>query len=67
MENYLGYSNITLIHPLKDFSSAFWGSFHPKLWLIKFPSFLRIVIGTGNMQISHWTNWSNCFWFRDFP
>ncbi|EAS03297.1 tyrosyl-DNA phosphodiesterase family protein (macronuclear) [Tetrahymena thermophila SB210] len=62
-----GFKNWTLIHPPKDVSSSWGGAFHPKLWLIKFSSFLRVVIGSGNLHVSDWSVWSNCLWYQDFP
>lgn len=41
-------------------------AFHPKLYLIKFGSFLRVVIGSGNLFIEDWTKWSNVCWVKDF-
>jgi len=65
--NVNGYANCTLIRPNKDLTRPYYGVFHPKLWLLKFPKFLRIVIGSGNLCLPQWVNWSNCLWFRDFP
>ncbi|KRX08140.1 hypothetical protein PPERSA_01685 [Pseudocohnilembus persalinus] len=47
--NYKGFQNWTLIYKQVNF-----GCFHPKLWILKFPNFIRIVIGSGNLQIPHW-------------
>lgn len=69
LRRHLGYDNFTLIYPPKNegMGIAGTGCFHSKLFLLKFPTFLRIVIGTGNLRLLHWTNWSNLLWFRDFP
>ena len=41
-------------------------AFHPKLYLIKFDKFLRVVIGSGNLFLEDWINWSNVCWYKDF-
>ncbi|EGR30196.1 tyrosyl-DNA phosphodiesterase family protein, putative [Ichthyophthirius multifiliis] len=64
---YEGFKNWTLIHPPKDASVSWGGAFHPKLWLIKFNEFLRVVVGSGNLHICDWSVWSNCLWYQDFP
>jgi hypothetical protein len=43
-----------------------YGVFHTKLWLIKFHTFLRVVICTSNQHINDWTIWQNAFWYQDF-
>lgn len=80
--NYQGYSNFTLIRSPKDPTRKFTGAFHPKIWLLRFPTFLRflpscslsllilpnrVVITSGNLTVDDWTTWSNCLWFKDFP
>eukprot|EP01017_Pseudomicrothorax_dubius_P024515 TRINITY_DN2604_c0_g2_i1.p1 TRINITY_DN2604_c0_g2~~TRINITY_DN2604_c0_g2_i1.p1 ORF type:complete len:530 (-),score=122.28 TRINITY_DN2604_c0_g2_i1:115-1704(-) len=64
-KGYYGYPNCTLIYPPKDASRNFMGAFHPKLWLLKFPEFLRVVISSGNLTVGDWTVWSNCMWIHD--
>lgn len=44
-----------------------YGVFHTKLWLIKFDTFLRVVICTGNQHAEDWIVWLNAFWYQDFP
>lgn len=44
-----------------------YGVFHTKIWLIRFDSFLRIVIGTGNQHVQDWIIWLNAYWYKDFP
>jgi tyrosyl-DNA phosphodiesterase-1 len=44
-KEFCGWHNLTLISPKKDIShGGYSGAFHPKLWLLKFPSFLRLTI-----------------------
>ena len=43
------------------------GSFHPKLYLLKFKKFLRVVIGSANLFVSDWEDWNNILWVKDFP
>jgi hypothetical protein len=43
-----------------------YGVFHSKLWLIRFSTFLRVVIGTGNQHTNDWIVWLNSFWYQDF-
>jgi len=40
-KNYQGCPNFTLIRSPKDPGRKFTGAFHPKIWLLKFPKFLR--------------------------
>ena len=42
-------------------------NFHPKIFLIKFNNFIRIVIGSQNLYIGDWNVWSNIFYLKDFP
>jgi tyrosyl-DNA phosphodiesterase-1 len=48
--------------PVKDKSAFYMGAFHPKLWLLKFDSFLRIVISSANLTLKDFSHWSNGFW-----
>ena len=41
-------------------------AFHPKLYLLKFNSFLRVIVGSGNLFLEDWTTWSNVLWMKDF-
>lgn len=66
IKNFEGYENFNLISPPKNAHGVFYGVFHPKLWLLKFPNFLRVVIGSGNLTIEDWSVWSNCLWHQDF-
>lgn len=65
--DYSNIKNWTLILNGKPDISFGSGAYHPKLWLFKFPDFLRVVIGSGNLTIGDWTAWSNCLWFKDMP
>ena len=65
----------------KNSYANFIGLFRPKLWILKFPTFIRyfisvnypinllkrVVIGTGNLTSFDWSIWQNCLWYRDFP
>ena len=43
------------------------GSFHPKLWLLKFSTgVLRAVISSANLYMGDWSVWGNQIWFKDF-
>lgn len=43
------------------------GSFHPKLWLLKFETgVLRVVISSANLYMGDWSVWGNQLWFKDF-
>jgi hypothetical protein len=43
------------------------GSFHPKLWLLKFNTgVLRVVISSANLYMGDWSVWGNQIWFKDF-
>lgn len=63
--NYSGFENMKVISPPKRKKG--YGVFHTKLWLIKFGTFLRVVVGTGNNHVNDWTVWQNAYWFNDFP
>ena len=65
--DYSGIKNWTLLLSGKPDTTFGSGAYHPKLWLFKFPTFLRVVIGSGNLTIGDWTAWSNCLWFKDMP
>jgi len=58
--------NLKLLWVEKD-SNIKNTAFHPKLYLLKFDLFLRVVIGSGNLFPEDWTVWSNIFWTKDFP
>mmetsp|Transcript_15066 Transcript_15066/g.12777 ORF Transcript_15066/g.12777 Transcript_15066/m.12777 type:complete len:290 (-) Transcript_15066:398-1267(-) len=66
-KNLHGFSNFTLIRSPKDPGRNYQGAFHPKLWLLKFPKMLRVVVGTGNLTAGDWIIWSNALWYKDFP
>lgn len=42
-------------------------AFHPKLYILKFTDFIRIVIGSGNMLSDDWNINGNVFFKKDFP
>jgi hypothetical protein len=44
-----------------------YGVFHTKLWLIKFATFLRVVVCTGNHHLADWAIWQNAYWYHDCP
>lgn len=60
---YSGFDNVTLISPPKLIAG--YGVFHTKLWLIKFKTFLRVVVCTGNHHLYDWTVWQNAYWYHD--
>jgi tyrosyl-DNA phosphodiesterase-1 len=62
--NCSGFKNMSLVIPPRTRKG--YGVFHTKLWLIKFPSFLRVVIGTGNQHAEDWLIWLNSYWYQDF-
>ncbi|CAD8055701.1 unnamed protein product [Paramecium sonneborni] len=66
IENFNGHSNWMVIKPSKLSSLTFGGSFHPKIWILKFPKFIRIVIGSQNLHVGDWTVWSQAMWIQDF-
>jgi tyrosyl-DNA phosphodiesterase-1 len=55
---------MTLIVPPR--SNKGYGVFHSKIWLIKFDTFIRVVIGTGNQHVNDWIVWLNAYWYQDF-
>ena len=56
---------MTVISPPKHIPG--WGVFHTKLWLIKFKTFLRVVVCTSNNHFYDWSVWQNAYWYRDCP
>lgn len=66
--NYSGKENFMVVLPSKKKVIYSNGSFHPKIWLLKFKTgHLRIVISSANLYGGDWTIWSNDIWYRDFP
>lgn len=61
------FPNFIKFFPRKKFFAYSSSSFHPKLMLIKFKSFLRVVIGSGNLLEQDWIVWENAFVTRDYP
>lgn len=55
--------NFTIISP-KLFDK--WGSFHAKLFLLKFPNRLRVVVTSANLISCDWSLISQAIWFQDF-
>lgn len=54
--------NFTVVYP----KVQQWGSFHPKLFILKFPYRLRIVITSANLVGCDWNLIGQCIWFQDF-
>lgn len=46
--NYAGYKNMSLVIPPRTIKG--YGVFHTKLWLIRFQTFLRVVVCTANQH-----------------
>ena len=44
-----------------------WGKFHSKLIILKFPTFLRIIVPSANLTDGDWYYWGQIIWFQDFP
>ena len=65
VKKYQGIDYMTVISPPK--STMGYGVFHPKLWFVKFKSFLRIVVCTSNNHLYDWAVWQNAYWFHDCP
>jgi tyrosyl-DNA phosphodiesterase 1 len=59
-----GFAGLTLVSPPKN---NMYGVFHPKLWLIKFKSFLRVMVCTSNNHAYDWAVWQNAYWLHDCP
>ncbi len=66
-QHFNDFPNWKVIHPTKKHVMFGKGSFHPKLWLLKFTSgVLRVVISSANLYMGDWSVWGNQLWFRDF-
>ena len=66
-EGFNNYKNCTILYTHKKKMIYTKGSFHPKLWILKFKDSLRIVVGSANLYLGDWSVWSNCLWIHDFP
>ena len=64
MEEYGNY--IKFVFP-KISQTLRWGKFHSKLILLKFPTFLRIIVPSANLTDGDWYYWGQIIWFQDFP
>lgn len=64
MEEHESY--IKFVYPKLDYTLK-WGKFHSKLILLKFPSFLRVVVPSANLTNGDWYYWGQIIWFQDFP
>lgn len=60
-ENYIKF-----VYPKLDYTLR-WGKYHSKLILLKFPSFLRVVVPSANLTNGDWYYWGQIIWFQDFP
>ena len=61
-----GNPYINFIYP-KISRSLSWGKFHSKLIILKFDSFLRVIVPTANLTNGDWYYWGQLIWFQDFP
>ena len=59
--NYIKFIFPKISQPLK------WGKFHSKLMILKFPTFLRIIVPSANLTDCDWYYWGQVIWFQDFP
>ncbi len=67
MEVTNGQPNLKIVYPRRTFGGNTPASFHPKLFILKFKSFIRIVIGSANLLNCDWYRYANIFWRKDFP
>jgi tyrosyl-DNA phosphodiesterase-1 len=44
-----------------------YSSMHSKLWLLSFPTFLRVVVSSANLSHFDWECYTQCIWIQDFP
>jgi tyrosyl-DNA phosphodiesterase-1 len=61
------WPNFVKFFPRKKIFHFSSSSFHPKLILIRFPTFLRVVVGSGNLLEQDWIVWENVFLLKDYP
>ena len=64
MDEYGNY--IKFVFP-KISQTLRWGKFHSKLIILKFPTFLRIIVPSANLTDGDWYYWGQIIWFQDFP
>ena len=67
IQNDEKYPNLIRFYPRKKIFEYAYSSFHPKLILIKFKQFLRVIIGSGNLLEQDWIVWENVFISQDYP
>ena len=60
------YANVRFMYPRLHWGFN-WGTFHPKIMLLQFTSFLRCVISSSNLGPVDWIMLSQVVWFQDFP
>ena len=60
------YSNLTYIMPGKP-AGLKYGVFHPKIILLEFDKFIRVVVSSANLTLEDWTLLSQVIWLQDFP
>ena len=65
-KNVVDYPDIKMRLVLPDLRQQYC-VFHPKVILIKFESFLRVVITTSNLLERDWEQLGQLVWFQDFP
>jgi len=58
------YNNLTYVFP--DIGPVGYGIFHAKLMLLKFQTFLRVVISSANITDIDWNIYSQVIWLQDF-
>lgn len=68
VEQPQSHPNLRLVFPKRSaFEQNVAASFHPKIFVFKFKTFLRVVIGSGNLLNGDWFRYANVFWRQDFP
>jgi len=61
---YIGKSPIIVINPPLP---SRYSNMHSKLWLLCFPSFLRVVVSSANLCSLDWNCYTQAIWIQDFP
>ena len=61
----LGESALVIFPPKA--AGLFYGVFHPKLIILKFETFLRVIISSANITSLDWDVLAQVIWFQDFP
>ena len=59
--------NIKIVTSFKQNLTTIDSSFHPKIIILKFETFVRVAVGTGNVLLCDLKSYANCLIVKDCP